>query len=147
MSVGDWTALLTEIGIIDQLVEARLSRLLPDGLSPAQYGVLNHFARLGPGHESAPAELAASFQVSRATMTGILSRLADKGLVSVTQDPRDGRRRVVRLTERGLAAREEALSLAGPDLARIADAFPERFARDLVGPLQTLRIWLDEDRK
>ena len=57
----------TEIGIIDQLVTNRLERVLPAGLSYAQFGVLVHFARRG-GQES-PAQQAKAFQVTKGAMT------------------------------------------------------------------------------
>ena len=147
MSDDPWTALFTQIGIIDHRVRNRLERRLPHGLTLAQYGVLNHFARLGPGHESSPHALADTFQVSRATMTGTLRRLAEKSFVDILPHGSDGRRRIVRLTPKGLSAREESLARMEPDIARLRSAFPQRFADDLLVPLTELREWLDADRQ
>ena len=47
--------LFNEIGIIQQLVNTRFERALPDGLTASQFGVLNHFVRLGG--ERAPSDL------------------------------------------------------------------------------------------
>lgn len=39
--------MFTEISIIEHLARNRLEKVLPDGMSMAQFGVLNHFSRLG----------------------------------------------------------------------------------------------------
>ena len=82
---------MTEIGIIAQLSQARLERNLPDGLSAAQFGVLIHFSRRG-GRES-PARLASAFQVTKGAMTNTLQRLEARGFVAIVGDPDDGRRK------------------------------------------------------
>ena len=53
-----------EIGIIDQLATTRIDRLLPDGISSAQFSVLNHLAV--HGREETPASLAETFVVTKA---------------------------------------------------------------------------------
>ena len=73
--------LLNEIGIISQLSGARLDRLLPHGLTLAQFGVLNHLVRLDG--DWSPARLAAAFQVTKGTMTSTLQRLASKGFIEI----------------------------------------------------------------
>ncbi|MGH6951145.1 MAG: MarR family winged helix-turn-helix transcriptional regulator, partial [Vitreimonas sp.] len=61
---------LNEIGIINQLAQTIFERVMPAGMTLAQFIVLNHFVRLG-GSRS-PAELASAFQLTRATMTSTL---------------------------------------------------------------------------
>ena len=48
-----------------------------------------------------PSELAAHNQLSRQTINDLLSDLEKRGYLERTLDPRDGRARIVRLTERG----------------------------------------------
>jgi DNA-binding MarR family transcriptional regulator len=57
----------TEIGIIEQLIRAKLERALPDGIKISQFSVLHHLTRL-QGKWS-PARLANAFQVTKAAMT------------------------------------------------------------------------------
>ncbi|MFN4024971.1 MAG: MarR family winged helix-turn-helix transcriptional regulator [Hyphomonas sp.] len=136
--------LLNEIGIIAQLSANRFERVLPHGLTVAQFGLLNHCVRLGDGWT--PARLAAAFQVTRGTMTSTLQKLEAKGFVRIEQDTQDARSKRVFLTAAGRAAREASLSALGPDLARIARALSPADAAALLPALETLRIWLDTNR-
>ena len=119
--------LLNEIGIISQLSSARLERLLPHGLTVAQFGLLNHLVRLG-------------------TMTSTLQRLESKGFISMRANPADGRAKIVILTEAGRRAREAALAAAEPGLADLKAALSSAEVDALIPGLQKLRIWLDMHR-
>lgn len=137
-------ALFNDIGIVSQLATARLRRALPEGMEPAHFHVLNHFARLGG--ERAPAELARAFQVGKATMTNTVQRLAAAGYVAVRPDPRDGRAKRVSLTPAGLAARDRAVAALAPDLAALVPVIgADRIAR-LAPDLKALRELLDRAR-
>jgi DNA-binding MarR family transcriptional regulator len=134
----------TEIGIIAQLSATAMERLLPDGMSTAQFGVLNHFARRGG--EETPAQLADAFQVTRGAMTNTLARLEAQGLIAVRPDNSDGRRKQVSITPAGLAAREAALRVTKPRLDAVRAAIaPEDFEAALPF-LSRLRAWLDDNR-
>ena len=136
--------LLNEIGIIDQLVTARFNSALPHRLTPAQFGVLNHFVRLG-GVRS-PAALADAFQVTRATITSTLQKLDAKGFIDISPDPIDGRAKCVSITETGRAARADALRDADPMFRDIAEAITPDDIAALLPMLEKLRIWLDTNR-
>jgi DNA-binding MarR family transcriptional regulator len=136
--------LLNEIGIISQLSGARLDRLLPHGLTLAQFGVINHLLRLGG--DWSPARLAAAFQVTKGTMTSTLQRLESKGFIEVRKDPADGRAKIVTLTEAGRRARESAMSAASPGLGDLETALTAQEVEALIPSLQKLRIWLDMHR-
>jgi len=136
--------LLNEIGIINQLSSARLERLLPHGLTVAQFGLLNHLARLEG--DWSPARLAAAFQVTKGTMTSTLQRLEAKGFISMRANPDDGRAKIVTLTEAGRRAREAALAAAGPGLADLEAVLSSADVDALIPDLQKLRIWLDMHR-
>ncbi|MBX9731217.1 MAG: MarR family transcriptional regulator [Sphingomonas sp.] len=134
-----------EIGIIDQLSGTILDRALPPGMTRAQFAVLNHFVRLRLNEQS-PAQLANAFQVTRPTMTSTLSRLARAGLVAIRDDPTDGRAKLVTLTNKGRAAREQAMIAVGkvlPLLDAVLD--PDEVAVALP-ILRRLRIALDSAR-
>ncbi|MFN7054359.1 MarR family winged helix-turn-helix transcriptional regulator [Hyphomonas sp.] len=136
--------LLNEIGIIAQLSMARLERVLPHGLTVAQFSLLNHCVRLGDGWT--PARLAAAFQVTRGTMTNTLQKLEAKDFIRTETDMADARSKHVFLTPAGRAAREEALALLAPELARLPEALAPGEAAALIPPLEALRTWLDANR-
>jgi DNA-binding MarR family transcriptional regulator len=137
-------ALFTEIGIIDQLGRAASEKALPGGMTMAQFGLLNHFVRLGGAW--APARLARAFQVTKQTMTSTLSRLEAAGFVEIRPDPADGRAKLVTLTAAGRAAHGEALRRLGPALALAADVLPCGLVEALLPGLQALRAALDLGR-
>lgn len=134
-----------EIGIIDQLAGTLLERALPSGLTRAQFAVLNHFVRLGHDERS-PAQLASAFQVTRPTMTSTLSRLARDGLVSIRDDPADGRAKRVSLTDKGRAAREQAMAAIGTLLPMIDTMLDPGDIAAVLPVLRRLRIALDAAR-
>lgn len=136
--------LFTEVAIIDQLLTTRLERSLPPGLSRAQFGVLNHFARRS-GAES-PAQLASAFQVTKGAMTNSLQRLEAKGYVRVEGDETDGRRKRVSLTPEGRAAHEDAVVRLKPMLDSIRRDIPGADFEAALPFLERLRAWLDANR-
>ncbi|MBI1188593.1 MAG: MarR family transcriptional regulator [Alphaproteobacteria bacterium] len=133
-----------EIGIIDQLAGTAFERVLPHGLTRAQFTVLNHCVRLGDN--KTPGQLASAFQVTRATLTSTLARLEAKGFVAIVSDPDDGRSKRVLLTKQGRAAREASIRAASPLLAGAQAALPRSDVMRVLPTLQKLRKWLDENR-
>jgi DNA-binding MarR family transcriptional regulator len=114
-----------EIGIIEHLSRTAFERALPDGLSAAGFGVLNHFVRLGL-RASNPARLARAFQVTKGAMTNTLQRLELLGYVAIDPDPSDGRGKVVRLTPQGRAARDDGVRVVAP----LYDALKQHVSED-----------------
>jgi DNA-binding MarR family transcriptional regulator len=133
----------TQITIIDQLVSNRLDRVLPEGLSHAQFGVLSRLERLG---ETTPAELARGFQVTKGAITNTLQRLETQGFVTVEPDPSDGRRKRVAITPEGLAVRDSALIAMRPLHDTLRSAFTEAEFAEVLPFLHALRTWLEEAR-
>lgn len=134
-----------EIGIIDQLAGTMLDRVLPPGMTRAQFAVLNHFVRLG--HEAqSPAQLASAFQVTRPTMTSTLSRLARAGFVAIRNDPADGRAKLVSVTPQGRAAREAAMAAITAMLPLLDGLLDPAEIETMLPMLRRLRIALDAAR-
>ncbi len=133
-----------EIGIVAQLSQTLLERSLPDGLKLPHFGVLNNFARLGGKRN--PAQLARAFQVTKGAMTNTLQRLEARGLVEVRPDPRDGRAKRVRITRKGLRARDKAIAALAPAMAELEARFATRQFRDALPFLQQVRTYLDAAR-
>ncbi len=136
--------IFNEIGIISQLSGAIMARVLPHGLSMAQFGVLNNFVRLGG--ERTPAGLAEAFQVTRGAMTNTLARLEAQGFIAMRADPEDGRGKIVEITNAGRAAREEALALLMVEAGKLEDKIDWAALEEMLPKLETLRKILDEAR-
>lgn len=134
-----------EIGIIHQLAGTAFQRVLPHGLTGAQFTVLNHCVRMGDN--KTPAQLAEILQVTRGTLTSTLARLQSKRFISIVPDDIDGRSKRVLLTPRGRAAREESIRASWPLLARVKNVLPRATTEQQLPQLVALRDWLDRNRK
>ncbi len=136
--------LLNEVGIVAQLSATLFERVMPEGMTLAQFTVLNHFVRLGGTRR--PSDLASAFQVSRGTMTSTLSRLEAKGLVALSPDESDGRGRIVAITEAGRAMREDCIAALRPIMADIEARLGAQTIEAAIAPLVALRQDLDRRR-
>jgi DNA-binding MarR family transcriptional regulator len=76
----------------------RLRQEAGDDLSPSSAAALATIERRGP---LAPSELAELERVKRPTITRVLARLEEAGLVERTGDPADGRAFLVSITREG----------------------------------------------
>lgn len=132
---------MNEIGIISQLGSTLFERVLPAGMTIAQFSVLNHFVRLGGPKR--PTDLARAFQVAKATMTSTLGRLEGKGLVRIVADASDGRGRLVAITDEGRAMRDRSIAALGPALAELAERIGTEPLAAALEPLQAIRTGLD----
>lgn len=101
-----------EIAIINQLSSTAFEKRLPDGLKVSQFGVLNHFIRVGDG--STPLQLANAFQVTKGAMTNTLKRLLGRELIKISPDPEDDRRKRVFITRKGREMRELSIQQTKP---------------------------------
>jgi DNA-binding MarR family transcriptional regulator len=79
-------------------VARRLRQAADSGLSPTQTSALASIERCGP---MTPSELATVERVQRPTVTRLLGRLEELGLVSRTPDPADGRSTLLTVTAAG----------------------------------------------
>lgn len=137
-------ALLNEVSIIEHLARNRLERALPDGLRMSHSVVLNHLTRLGDGRSLA--RIARAVQVERPAMTNTIQKLEARGLVRLDPDPRDGRGKLVHLTEAGRAAREEAVAIAEATIAPVAADITADEISAAMPLLRHLRAALDRVR-
>lgn len=137
-------ALLNEVGIIEHLARNRLERMLPDGLRASHFVVLNHLVRMGDGRS--PARIARAVQVERPAMTNTIQKLEARGLVRTAPDPRDGRGKLVFLTDAGRAARQAAVAVATKAIGPIAADLSPHEVEAALPILQRLRAALDAAR-
>jgi len=136
---------MTEIGILHQLANAEFQAVLPKGVSPAQFGVLNHFVRLNKDTES-PARLAKIFQVTRPTMSSTLGRMELSGLINIVPDPADGRAKLVSLTDAGRSMRQECIARVSEPLKQMAEVISPKALAAILPPLTDMREKLDAIR-
>lgn len=122
-------AVMTEIGILAQLSAAAFERAMP-GWQTAHFAVVQHLIRRGDG--VTPLELARAFQQPKTTMTHTLQVLEKRGLVTLRPNPRDGRSKLVGLTDDGRAWHGQAM-------AHVASRFDALHGRLAPGTLQALQ--------
>jgi DNA-binding MarR family transcriptional regulator len=109
-------------------------------LTPAQFDIL---ATLGNTPGMTFKELGQRTLITKGTLSGVVDRLEDRGLVSRVPSDCDGRSTIVQLTKAGKAVFENTFA---PHLAFLAPAFealPARSRRDLERHLVHLRIELE----
>ncbi len=136
--------LFNEIGIINQLSTARFARVLAPELNPSEFGVLNHFVRLGDG--KSPSYLAKAFQVTKPSMTAILAKLERKGYVEIVGSAEDRRRKIVTITTTGRHARNRGIKAMAPLAAILEENQDVSKLEKILPTLQALREFLDAER-
>ena len=136
-------AAMTEISIIAHLADTAFARRLPDGLTTAQFAVLNHLLRLEA--QQTIGDLARALQVSQPTMSSTVKRLEEKGFVTLVPDPDDRRIRRVGVSQAGATARSKAVQAL--DGAKSAlTALSQKEWKQLLPLLNKLRVALDSAR-
>jgi DNA-binding MarR family transcriptional regulator len=96
------------------------------GVTGAQLAILRLLTEWGP--EVRLADLRSRLMMHPATLGQLFDRLAMRGLVDLTADPADRRRRMVRLTDQGIRVVKDA-PLAGPVRLRQVPEDPRRLRR------------------
>lgn len=86
------------------------SGLMTDGLTPTRFAALAMLQERGGLSQN---ELGRLTAMDIATIKGVVDRLRAKGLVSVEQDPKDGRRSLIDLTAAGRNVLAEAIPIGG----------------------------------
>lgn len=135
---------LMEISITAALANRTFARHLPDGLTEAQFGVLNHLIR--HDRSETPSRLAAAFRVSRPTMTSTVRRMHAKGLVSLETNPEDARRKCVIVTLEGRELRACALAGLAPYFSELESVMNANTAESLLPDLRRIRLFFDNHR-
>ena len=143
-SAGTAFTLFNEIGIINQLSTARFARALAPDLNPSEFGVLNHFVRLGD--QKSPSYLAKAFQMTKPSMTAILGKLQSKGYVEIVSSEADRRRKIVTITKAGRAARQRGMAAMAPLATLLLENQDLNALRKILPTLTALREFLDQER-
>lgn len=119
-AIRSWTRLDQAIATFNRRLEKRF------GVTGAQLAILRLVAGWGPRVRLG--DLRDRLVMHPATIGQLLDRLSARGLVELTPDPDDRRRRIVVLTPEGRRVTEEA-PLVGPVRLRHVPADAERLRR------------------
>ena len=133
-------ALFSEISAIDHLLKSRLTKMLPAGMEPSHFAILNHFSLIDG--EKTPAQLAKSFNVTKGAITNTLNKLSKMGYVHVRPDWDDGRRKMVSISKTGKTARDEAVASIEPLIDSLMKILNPEKAKSTIPFLRDLRILL-----
>ena len=136
---------LTEIAIIAHLADNLFALVLPEGLTTAQFGVLNHLLQLDT--QETISELAAALQVSQPTMSSTVKKLEQKGLTRRIGDAKDGRAKRVHVTNTGQRMRDQSVANIEHLRARLGPEFAAIDWAGLLPPLTQIRQSLDRHRR
>ncbi len=130
--------LFTEIAILEHLIRLRFEPKGMDALKTAQFGVLNHFCRLGK-HEERLSSLAWCFQVEVDHMHATVDSLVARALLTWdgAADP------CVRPTDAGRAAHADMIEDMAPEVAQIVGEIPVEDLRVTARTLVELRRTMD----
>ena len=109
--------LFSEISTIDQLIIAKISKILPDNMAISHLSVLNHLCSIQS--EKTPMQLAKSFHVTKGAMTNTLSKLEASGYINIRPDWTDARKKQVKISKAGTEAQREAIKSITPILDRV----------------------------
>ena len=130
-------SLFGEILALDQLVRARLAKVLPKGMELSHFSVLNQLSHTKI--ERTPAQIAKSFRVTRGAITNTLSKLELSGYIHVRPDWDDARRKMVSISPAGIVARNNALTAVTPIINELVSQMGEERLKTLVPILRELR--------
>jgi DNA-binding MarR family transcriptional regulator len=136
-------SLFSEILTADQLLRNRLSRALPKGMELSHFSVLNHLDFIAD--ERSPAQLAATFHVTRGAMTNTLAKLEWAGYVHIRPDWDDARRKMVAISPAGRQARERAISMISPMINTVVESLGADKVRTVLPVMRELRLRLESD--
>ncbi|HET9792947.1 MAG TPA: MarR family transcriptional regulator [Thermoanaerobaculia bacterium] len=114
-----------------QSASKRMARSL--GVTGPQRLVIRIVGRM-PG--ISPGDLAGILHVHPSTLTGVLTRLVDHGLLARRGDLRDRRRMILTLTEKGKAINRSTAGTVEAGVRRMLDSMP---AADLAASERVLR--------
>lgn len=137
--------LITSVNICAQLLGTRAGEALGPELPPTQFTMLNHFVRVPPATKTV-GDMARAFQLPQPGVTKTAQKLVTKGFLAIHDDPQDGRRKLMSMTEAGRAAHMQALMRLKPDAGFIFADWSDADLDALCEPLFRLKYWLDGNR-
>ena len=137
------TKILTWIGIINQLAEARSTRALAALKLPfPQFVLLNHFSHR-PDEAKTVTGVAAAMQQPQPGVTKTIQKLIARKYLRAAAAPNDRRSKLLYLTPKGLEAYGRAIAALVPVFRDLFAPWNETEMKDLIAKLDLLKAWLD----
>ncbi|UGA53504.1 MarR family winged helix-turn-helix transcriptional regulator [Vibrio sp. VB16] len=139
--------LFISLGIIHQLNDNWIARALaPIGLNQSQFNLLNHFSHQ-PERSQTVSQLAQVMQMNQPGITKVINRLAEFGLIDITKDDHDGRKKWVMINDAGLEKVKNARESFIPKLDACFQDWDEKEMQQMLSKVDKLKTWLDEHRE
>ncbi len=133
-------------GVIAQLVRTRNNQILREtDLPHPQFVMLLHFCH-DPAREWTVSSLASAFQSNQPGITKTVRKLLERGHLSARPDQGDARVKKLRVTARGIRARNAAMARLAPELAKAFQGWKQSEISELHRLLERLKTFLDEHR-
>jgi DNA-binding MarR family transcriptional regulator len=120
---------------VERKLYALLKDLMPEELTVDQFNMIRFMQFNG---RSTPSELAEVFGVGKSSITAIISRLSDKGLIRRLSEESDRRIVILTLTEEGRRLCESIDARVETMLAGIMNHFGEQEAEQFISTFEKL---------
>ena len=134
------------MGVIAQLVRTRNNQVLSETDLPyPQFVLLLHFCH-DPDREWTVSSLARAFQRNQPGITKTVRQLLDRGFVRSRPDQTDARVKRLRVTTRGIRARDAAMASLAPAFTDDFRGWKRAEVSELHRLVERLKNHLDEQR-
>jgi DNA-binding MarR family transcriptional regulator len=135
--------IMTWIGIINQLSDARATRALAAFKLPfPQFVILNHFSHR-PEEARTVSGVASAMQQPQPGVSKTVQKLIARRFVRAAPAPGDGRSKQLFITAKGLEAHASAIQALVPVYRDMFEPWSESEMEELAAKLDRLKVWLD----
>jgi DNA-binding MarR family transcriptional regulator len=133
---------------LGKVLEKRVSKVLQkSGIHYTDLDVLATIRRSGEPYKLSPKQLMRSVLITSGAMTALLDRLTKLGLVYRANDARDGRIKLVGLTEKGIEIIDKTIKIRFAEAKSAVEVFDEEEHQDLSALLKKLLLSLEPESK
>lgn len=134
--------IIWRIQMLAKYIDRWLADMAADypGMSTSGARALQSIRAGGPPYRTTPGALADGLMLTSGTMTTLLDRLAEHGMLERLPDPSDRRAIIIELTEQGVNTATEISERYRKLEAEMLAPLPEEDRRRLIGLLRTLLL-------
>jgi len=134
------------MGVIAQLARTRNNQILRESDLPyPQFVLLLHFCH-DPDRDWTVSSLARAFQRKQPGITKTVRQLLDRGFLRTRTDETDARVKLLRVSARGIRARDAAMTRLAPAFAEDFRSWKRSEVSELHRLVERLKNHLDEER-
>lgn len=136
----------TFLGISNQLYTTRMNTLLkPQDLNLSQFSLLNHLNRSSKTIHSIN-DLTEAMEINQPGVTKIVQKLHSAGLIDVSKNKTDSRKREVSITSKGQEKVMKVNMALLPDVQSWFQDWEEIELQQFISYTQRLATWFDQNR-